>query len=272
MLNPQISVTAYKLTAAGHSNLRRPIGKPYSSSYTELLQQREPQLVLGLQRMYHELVKASAWNGPPLPLVDGQPLTHDVLSALNILDSENTESASDDAEEVVCDTIYGDAATLAATVENSNCNDTIHSSVDQHRNFAVWPTTSQMEQMPLQSFSSADTSPTTASHASSISQPTGAQSFSAYDNEWALDTQPANLPSPPRTSSTGSAELTRSPSNSDTRPANHIGPCFRTLDDPMFATLDQHTSPVFRTLDDPLFATLDGGLCEFPWSLHDGTG
>jgi hypothetical protein len=53
-------------------------------------------------------------------------------------------------------------------------------------------------------------------------------------------------------SSTANAELTHS-STDQTKP------CFRTLDDPMFAILNHQTYPVFRTLDDPMFATLVDG-------------
>jgi hypothetical protein len=59
-----------------------------------MLQQRESQLVIGLQEMYRRLLDASAWHGSPLELVGDKPLTHDILSALNVLKHEGEFDAA----------------------------------------------------------------------------------------------------------------------------------------------------------------------------------
>jgi len=48
--------------------------------------------VIGLQELYHRLLKVSAWEGSPLEEMDGAPLTHDILSALNLLEAEHCNS------------------------------------------------------------------------------------------------------------------------------------------------------------------------------------
>ena len=47
--------------------------------------------------MYHRLQKASAWEGPKLEEVSGQPLTHDILSALNLLVGKHDDSGETEA-------------------------------------------------------------------------------------------------------------------------------------------------------------------------------
>jgi hypothetical protein len=54
-----------------------------------MLEQQQSQLVVGLKEMYRRLQQASAWEGSSLAEVDGQPLTHDILSALGLLRSRH---------------------------------------------------------------------------------------------------------------------------------------------------------------------------------------
>ena len=54
-----------------------------------MLEQQQGQLVAGLQDMYKQLQSAQAWTGPALPEADGHPLTHDILAALNLLESKS---------------------------------------------------------------------------------------------------------------------------------------------------------------------------------------
>lgn len=51
-----------------------------------MLEQQQSQLVSGMQELYRRLEKAKAWNGPKLEETNGAPLTHDLLSALNLLE------------------------------------------------------------------------------------------------------------------------------------------------------------------------------------------
>jgi hypothetical protein len=61
----------------------------HPKGYVGMLEQQQSQLVVGLKEMYRRLQKASAWEGPSLVEVDGQPLTHDILSALGLLRSRH---------------------------------------------------------------------------------------------------------------------------------------------------------------------------------------
>ena len=275
--------------SVGYSNLRRPPVRPYSSSFTELLLQREPQLVLGLQRMYHRLVEASAWNGPPLTLVAGQPLTHDILSALNVLDpkpgSESPGKFPDtvlEDDSIPCSPVGNFSCTqpIGLTYSNEDCRFTEQPTTEEtdsmprrrasatdtttssssytqppnltHSNKEIWisgqPTTYEMRPPPRRSASLTDT---TASSESCNTQPANVTSCSPPDTNRALQ---------PRTPNTTNPELTHLPNNIEL--VDQATPCFRTLDDPMFAILGHHAYPVFRTLDDPMFATLadDGGI------------
>jgi hypothetical protein len=57
-----------------------------SFSYVEMLEQQQNQLVAGLQEMYRRLQAGESWPGAPLsdgPA--GHPLTHDILSRLDLL-------------------------------------------------------------------------------------------------------------------------------------------------------------------------------------------
>lgn len=222
----------------GCSKIRRPPVKFYSSSCTELLLQREPQLVLGLQRMYHRLVEVSAWNGPPLALVDGQPLTHDILSALDILDPDPGSVDDRDLfdasfEDVTPDCVVGNSRSTQPT-------ELTHLTEDVW--FAAQPTINEPEPTLRRSASVTDTS---TSFESCNTHPTNVPLSPSRNPDRALQ---------PHESSTLNSELTHLPDK--TGPAEQITHCFRTLYDPMFAILYHSADPVFRTLDDPMFATL----------------
>lgn len=53
-----------------------------------MLERQQSQLVSAMQGLYHRLLEASAWGGVPLEEAGGHPLTHDILSALNLLEPE----------------------------------------------------------------------------------------------------------------------------------------------------------------------------------------
>lgn len=59
--------------------------KIYPKGYVEMLEQQQAQLVQGLQVMYHQLRTANAWKKGKLEETNGQPLTHDILAALEVL-------------------------------------------------------------------------------------------------------------------------------------------------------------------------------------------
>lgn len=222
----------------GYSRLRSPPVKSYSSSCTRLLLQREPQLVLGLQRMYHRLVEVSAWHGPPLTLVDGQPLTHDILSALNILDPD----AGSVGDREVFDASFEDVTPQWAGGNFSCTQPTELTHLTKDAWMAEQSTINRTEPTPRRRASVTDT---TASSESCNTQPTNVAPTPSRD--------PDRAPQPP-TPSTINPEPPHLPNKAS--PGEQITPCFRTLDDPMFAILNHHAYPVFCTLDNPMFATL----------------
>jgi hypothetical protein len=68
-----------------------------------MLEQQQSQLVSGLKEMYHRLQKASAWEGPSLDESSGHPLTHDILSALDLLEPKHDDSGETEVFEENCD-------------------------------------------------------------------------------------------------------------------------------------------------------------------------
>lgn len=85
------------------SERKRSQDKIYPKGYVEMLEQQQTQLVAGLKEMYHRLQKASAWEGPSLDETSGQPLTHDILSALDLLESKHDDSGETETFEENCD-------------------------------------------------------------------------------------------------------------------------------------------------------------------------
>jgi hypothetical protein len=71
----------------------------FPKGYAEMLEKQHNQLVGGLQEMYQRLRKASLWEGEPLDESSGRPLTHDILAALNLLESEEDGSNAEFIEQ-----------------------------------------------------------------------------------------------------------------------------------------------------------------------------
>jgi hypothetical protein len=67
-----------------------------------MLEQQQGQLVSGLQEMYRRLSAAKAWEGPALSEANGHPLTHDILAALNLLESKQDGSGEVESFEEDC--------------------------------------------------------------------------------------------------------------------------------------------------------------------------
>ncbi len=60
-----------------------------TSSYVELLEQQQAQLVHGLQELYRRTQTGQGWLGTPLPDSEGgHPLTHDILERLGAFKSD----------------------------------------------------------------------------------------------------------------------------------------------------------------------------------------
>ncbi|KAF1347080.1 hypothetical protein BDV97DRAFT_371603 [Delphinella strobiligena] len=73
--------------------------KVYPKGYVDVLERRQAQLVAGLQDTYHRLVAAHLWPGEELPQASGQPLVHDILAALHVLEVDDTDSDAEIHEE-----------------------------------------------------------------------------------------------------------------------------------------------------------------------------
>jgi hypothetical protein len=75
----------------------------YPKGYVEMLEQQQSQLVAGLQEMYKRLVSADAWKGLPLAESNGNPLTHDILAALDLLETKPDGSGELESFEEDCE-------------------------------------------------------------------------------------------------------------------------------------------------------------------------
>lgn len=68
-----------------------------------MLEQQQSQLVAGLQEMYRRSLVGHEWTDSPLPEVNGQPLTHDILAALNLLDAKHDSPLDGEGFEEDCE-------------------------------------------------------------------------------------------------------------------------------------------------------------------------
>lgn len=57
-----------------------------------MLEQQQGQLVAGLQELYRRSLAGKSWSGPVLSEATGHPLTHDILSALHLLEAKGDGS------------------------------------------------------------------------------------------------------------------------------------------------------------------------------------
>jgi hypothetical protein len=67
-----------------------------------MLEQQQSQLVAGLQETYRRLVAAQLWPGAPLVEHNGNPLTHDILAGLDLLEPKHDGSVEMEMFEEDC--------------------------------------------------------------------------------------------------------------------------------------------------------------------------
>lgn len=130
-----------------YSERKRSQDKIYPKGYVEMLEQQQSQLVSGLKEMYHRLQKVSAWEGPSLDESSGQPLTHDILSALNLLESKHDDSGELEVFEEDCDKLQSRMVSEGASFvhrRGSISSDSDHSHHDRPK------TASSHNQTPVQ--------------------------------------------------------------------------------------------------------------------------
>jgi hypothetical protein len=164
------TISFHLLLLTIYSERKRSQDKIYPKGYAEMLEQQQSQLVSGLKEMYHRLQKVSAWEGPSLDESSGQPLTHDILSALNLLRSKHDDSGEMEVFEENCDKLQSMMVSEGANLvhrRGSISSDSDHSHHDRPK------TASSRDETPVQpkmtffkesfSFHSASSSPLTQS-------------------------------------------------------------------------------------------------------------
>lgn len=67
------------------SEAKKSHSRNHPKGYAEMLERQQNQLVAGLQTLYSQLQNAALWDGPPLSTNGKEPLTHDILASLNLL-------------------------------------------------------------------------------------------------------------------------------------------------------------------------------------------
>lgn len=80
-----------------------------SSSYVRTLEMQQFKLVAGLHTMYFMLLAAKAWPGTQLPEHKGNPLVHDVLDRLGLLEHIDDQDIDFDSNEHEIDTQHSSA-------------------------------------------------------------------------------------------------------------------------------------------------------------------
>ncbi|KAM0717567.1 hypothetical protein Q7P37_007419 [Cladosporium fusiforme] len=125
---------------------KRSHDKHYPKGYVEMLEQQQSQLVAGLKEMYHRLQKASAWDGATLDESTGQPLTHDILSALDLLEPKHDDSSELEVFEENCEKLQ--SRMLADGVGFAHRRGSISS--DSEHSHHDRPKTSSRHETPVQ--------------------------------------------------------------------------------------------------------------------------
>jgi hypothetical protein len=166
LLHPMVG----RRVLTGRSERKRSQDKIYPKGYVEMLEQQQAQLVSGLKEMYQRLQKASAWEGPSLDETSGHPLTHDILSALNLLESKHDDSGEPETFEENCDKLQSKMVSEGANYvrrRGSISSESEHSLVERPK---IMPSRNETPAQPKPpifkenfSFSSAGTSPLTQS-------------------------------------------------------------------------------------------------------------
>jgi hypothetical protein len=64
----------------------------FPQGYAEMLERQQGQLVAGINQLYQRLQTAGLWEQPLPGNLDGKPLTHDILAALDLLEPKGDGS------------------------------------------------------------------------------------------------------------------------------------------------------------------------------------
>lgn len=126
--------------------------KVYPKGYVEMLEQQQGQLVAGLQDMYKRLQSVQGWTGPALPEANGHPLTHDILAALNLLESKHDGSGEPEVFEEDCHSLQSRLLADGASYvqrRGSSSSDSDHSQHGQHPSRSTSHGTPRMAKAPV---------------------------------------------------------------------------------------------------------------------------
>jgi hypothetical protein len=88
------------------------------SSYVRALEMQQFKLVAGLQTMYTMLLTANSWPGSPLEEHKGNPLVHDILDRLGLLEYENDQELDLDMNDH--DSDHQSNSDEASTIESAH--------------------------------------------------------------------------------------------------------------------------------------------------------
>lgn len=105
----------------------------YPKGYVEMLEQQQGQLVSGMQELYRRLLQVQAWPGTKLEEANGYPLTHDILAALDLLESKHDGSGEVETFEEDCSKLQSKIlADGAGFVRRRGSSDSEHSQHGDH--------------------------------------------------------------------------------------------------------------------------------------------
>lgn len=92
----------------------------YPKGYTELLERQQEHLVAALHMLYHRLIDCELWVGDRLTEYNGHPRVHDLLVALQIIDSTQDSGTSSPNLQEHCSNLECDARATQTVTTNSD--------------------------------------------------------------------------------------------------------------------------------------------------------
>ncbi|KAK4949280.1 Fluconazole resistance protein 1 [Elasticomyces elasticus] len=94
----------------------------------DALKEEQLLLVAAVQEMYLRLQTAQAWNGLALPETDGHPLTHDIITALNLLETKHDNTSGPTSSEAGSELIAGSVRVHSTGSSNTDADESGESS------------------------------------------------------------------------------------------------------------------------------------------------
>lgn len=118
------------------------------TSYVEMLEQQQTQLVAGLRELYTRLQQGQGWPGAPLREAQGgHPLTHDILERLDLLHAPNDGASNYEGFEDDCNRMQQKLLERGAPYtrrRGSVSSDSEHDHASTNSSYGGTPTTKTM--------------------------------------------------------------------------------------------------------------------------------